>query len=69
MFPVPINPYDFYQNKKDDFINSNLEEIWTICILGIMKDRCSVLDKNLNSKIIHEKYFSDINIRQIKKIN
>jgi hypothetical protein len=55
--------------KKDDFINSNLEEIWTICILGIMKDRCSVLDKNLNSKIIHEKYFSDINIRQIKKIN
>ena len=55
--------------KKDDFINSDQKEIWAICILGIMKDRCNFLDKKFNSNIIYEKYFSDINLRQIKKIN
>ena len=55
--------------EKNDFINSEINEIWTICILGIMKDRCSFLDSNFNSEIIDEKYFSDINLRKIRKIN
>jgi hypothetical protein len=55
--------------EKDKFIKLEKNEVWTICIVGVMKNRCKYLSNDFNSVILKEKKFTDIILKLIKKIN
>ena len=54
--------------SNEDFINSNVNKIWLICLPTIMTSKCSKPGKNFSVNILKEISFVGINLRLINKI-
>jgi len=57
---------DFMNNE--DFINSNANKIWLICLPNVMIYKCNQLGKKFNVNILKEISFVGINLRLVNKI-
>ena len=57
---------DFMYNE--DFINSNTNKIWLICLPDVMISKCSHPGKKFNVIILKELNFVGINLRLVNKI-
>ena len=54
-------------NKKN-FIDSKKEEIWTICLIVITKDKCSKVHAVFDSNYLENRDFTNISLKKIKKL-
>ena len=57
---------DFINNKN--FINSNTNKIWLICLPTVMISKCNQPGKKFNINILKEISFVGINLRLVNKI-
>jgi len=54
-------------NKKN-FLDSKKEEIWTICLIVITKDKCSKVHTIFDSNYLENRDFTNISLKRIKKL-
>ena len=54
--------------SNENFINSNINKIWLICLPNIMISKCNKPGKNFSGNILKEISFVGINLRLINKI-
>ena len=54
--------------NNEDFINSNANKIWLICLPNIMTSKCDKPGKNFSANILKEISFVGINLRLVNKI-
>ena len=57
---------NFISNK--DFINSNADKIWLICLPNVMTSKCNQPGKKFEVNILKEINLVGINLRLVNKI-
>ena len=53
---------------KEDFFNSDINEIWTLCLIVITKDKCSKVDKIFDNNYFENKDFTNISLKKVSKL-
>jgi hypothetical protein len=53
---------------KEDFFNSDINEIWTLCLIVITKDKCSKVDKIFDTNYFENKDFTNISLKRVSKL-
>ena len=64
---IKKNNFNIDFMNDDDFINSNAEKIWLICLPNIMISKCKQPAKKFNVIILKEVNFVGINLRLVNK--
>ena len=54
--------------NNEDFINSNANKIWLICLPNVMVSKCNKPGKKFNVNVLKEISFVAINLRLVNKI-
>ena len=68
-----ISHFQIYQNsnieylEKNDFLNSNDDKIWVLCLINIVKDKCNKIKLDPNNKILSEKNIPGMRMVLISK--
>ena len=68
-----ISHFQIYQNsnikyfEKKDFLNSDNDKIWVLCLINIVKDNCNKIKLNPNNKILSEKVIPGMRMTLISK--
>ena len=68
-----ISHFQIYKNsnieylEKKNFLNSNKDKIWVLCLINIDKDNCNKIKLNPNDNILSEKAIPGMRMALISK--